>query len=191
MEVKGRGICLIPDGAGIPCGKQIEDGAPGGTVMSPTGALHGHKPCADGWYSRKAQQERLQREAMVKLAKQGEPGGFVDVTKAEDAVIGSTPLMKPEDHSSDPSSIAVPSFEPHKVELNTVELAKLDEYKKRLLSERQVSPAQQARVALGDFLTAVSNLSHLVTTLVNEYDKVVAERDEVRSERDTAKGTSS
>ena len=87
--VQGMGVCLIPTD-GIPCGRQIEEGEPIGTLALPFGGtVVGHKACVDGYT---AQKEQEKDDTMVKRVDQAGPGGPVDMTKATDALVGSVPL---------------------------------------------------------------------------------------------------
>lgn len=81
--IKGLGLCLL-------CGSQIEEGEPINTVVLPGGPVIGHSRCVTGFHMRKREED------MVKIARQQGPGGPVDMTQAEDAVMGSIPLEKPE-----------------------------------------------------------------------------------------------
>jgi hypothetical protein len=155
--------------------------------MSPTGALHGHKACADGWYSRKAAQERQAREASLKIAKQGEPGGFVDVTKAEDAVIGSTPLVAKET-AVDPAQHTL-AADPGINTLTADERAALEEYRKTKRVEDPSLTTAMREELIPKFQSAVNDFLDAVARLANQYDQVITQRDQARSERDTAKGT--
>lgn len=191
-EIKGMGVCLVPNDKGLPCGNQIEEGSPVGTVMLASGPSVGHKRCTDGHYARKMQAERENRENMVKLAKQGGPGGAVDMSQAEDAIENPTPLVKPEEVKSESRPLVVeqlyPTAEPQS--LTDDEQAAMDAYKQKLLGERRAFSSQPVREALSDLTRATARVNTLATALAKEYDRVVAERDEVRSQRDTAKGIS-
>jgi hypothetical protein len=88
---RGMGSCLIAGANGIPCGLQIEEGAPIGTVMSPGGPLVGHKDCAAAYEQRK-------REQMVKIGRQQGPGGAIPGPEQyKEGIQGSIPLEKPEE----------------------------------------------------------------------------------------------
>jgi hypothetical protein len=77
------------------CGRQIQDGEPGGTIIPPgQQPIHGHKHCADRWHGEKVAKERKEREAMVQKITQP-PGGPVDPRQAEGMVTGSVPLDTP------------------------------------------------------------------------------------------------
>lgn len=94
MAVKGRGTCLIPRANGTPCGRQILDGEPGGTVLlGMAGGVHGHKRCADDWLQRKQATEREKvRESMVQRIDQAGPGGPLGPPR--DALLGGVPLAE-------------------------------------------------------------------------------------------------
>lgn len=93
--IKGLGVCLIPGEDGTPCGRQIEEGEPIGTVIH-GGPQVGHKRCANAFYIRKQDEERQKREDMVKIGKQQGPGGSIgDPATYPDALAsGSVPLEK-------------------------------------------------------------------------------------------------
>jgi hypothetical protein len=188
------GVCLIPNGEGIPCAGQIEEGSPVGTVMLPGGPTVGHKKCSDGHYARKMQQEREQRENMVKLAKQGGPGGVVDLSNAEDAIENPSPLVKKE-IAVDPTGVAIqhalsqPASEPH--QLTDDEQAAMKEFKQKLLDARAGMVTEEVGKAIAQAEHALAILRQAAIKLADAYDKVVAERDEARSQRDTSKATSS
>lgn len=91
--VKGLGSCLIAKENGYPCGRQIQEGEPIGTVVvgHPGNPIVGHKACADAFNKRK-------QEATVKTGKQQGPGGSIGDPQAYDDALafGSFPLEKPE-----------------------------------------------------------------------------------------------
>lgn len=96
--VKGMGPCSIPGENNFPCGRQIAEGEPVGTitmgnVFNPQSAI-GHRHCADAWWERKRSAEREQNFAMVKRVNQSQAGGAVNFNEAYDAVQGSVPLEK-------------------------------------------------------------------------------------------------
>jgi hypothetical protein len=97
--IQGMGPCLIPNEHNYPCGRQIGEGEAIGTITTGLGvqaqSYVGHKACADGFYVRKAAQEKEKNLAMVKKMNQG-PDGSVDPRNATDLVIGSIPLAKDE-----------------------------------------------------------------------------------------------
>jgi hypothetical protein len=109
--IKGAGPCPIPKENGLPCGLQIQEGDPRGTVSMGTAhspqSVSGHKRCADAYYARKMSQERERNLSMVQRINQDGPGGAVDPSKAFNPVEGSVPLEKPEPtpmHQADPSA---------------------------------------------------------------------------------------
>lgn len=84
-EVKGLGVCMIPTSTGKPCGKQIQQGEPIGTITNAQRTpIVGHKKCAEAYEMR-----------TMKLGKQGGPGGAIDDSSYSDALVGSIPLEKP------------------------------------------------------------------------------------------------
>lgn len=84
-EVKGLGVCMIPTSTGKPCGKQIQQGEPIGTITNAQRTpIVGHKKCAEAYEMR-----------TMKLGKQGGPGGAIDESSYENAIMGSVPLEKP------------------------------------------------------------------------------------------------
>lgn len=94
--VQGVGTCLAPQANGLPCGKQIADGEPIGTiVINPiVGGIVVHRHCADAYEARKREKEA------VKLGKQAGPGGPIDPSSFQDALAyGSVPLV-PEEKAS-------------------------------------------------------------------------------------------
>jgi hypothetical protein len=195
----GMGKCFVPNDQGIPCAGQIEEGSPVGTVMLVTGPAVGHKKCCDGHYARKIQQERENRENLVKLAKQNGPGGVTDLTNAEDAIENPSPLVKSELVADNPVSLLpgtnsapIRPVVPELMGLSDDELAKLEEYKQKLIGSRvQLSAATAVTELLPKFWQVVNELANAAGHLTREYNKVVAERDEARSERDTARTTGS
>lgn len=91
---QGMGSCMIPVGEnGYPCGKQIEEGEPIGSVLVGMGSRIGHKRCKDAFYARRAQEAK---DAVAKNIKQAGPGGPVNLAGGEDAIMGSIPLVPPE-----------------------------------------------------------------------------------------------
>jgi len=86
---------MIPNDAGVICGKQIGEGEAIGTVII-NGPVVGHKKCADGFHARKQQSEREARHKMVKRYDQGGAGGPIDYNSERDGIQGSLPLEKPE-----------------------------------------------------------------------------------------------
>lgn len=192
-EVKGMGSCLIPNKQGIPCGNQIEEGEPIGTVMLPGGPVVGHKRCSNSFYARKQQSERERMNDMVKIAKQG-AGGVVG--PYEDAVIGSTPLVPPEvdgkpvlAHDPDTGvnlASRIKAAEP------ALELTETE--RQQILAARAAttpSVAELARQRSDEFVTAANSFRSSVADLAQAYDKMVAERDQARSERDSARAAAS
>lgn len=84
-EVKGLGVCMIPTSTGKPCGKQIQQGESIGTIINAQRTpIVGHKKCAEAYETR-----------TMKLGKQGGPGGAIDESSYENAIMGSVPLEKP------------------------------------------------------------------------------------------------
>lgn len=83
---QGMGSCLIQQANGLPCGRQIAEGEPVGTVISGATAIVGHKRCADSFTQRKMEDQ------VVKIGKQSGAGGPVDVSTFADGVMHSTPL---------------------------------------------------------------------------------------------------
>lgn len=110
MTVMGMGVCMIPKENDIPCGRQITEGEPiGSVVIGPGNVVVGHKRCGDGFNMRKKE-----KADMVKIARQQGAGGPVDMTTAEDMVYGSIPLQKPE--PTDVGGVAVLSAQATAVE---------------------------------------------------------------------------
>jgi hypothetical protein len=99
--VRGMGPCGIPRENGLPCGRQIQDGEPVGTITQGTvynpQSTTGHKACADAFHQRVQQRERERNMAMVQRINQSGPGGAVNPNDAYDAVQGSIPLAKAEE----------------------------------------------------------------------------------------------
>lgn len=97
-SIKGRGPCPIPGENNLPCGRQILEGEPSGTITAGTAfsphSMAGHKRCADAWYARKQQQERERNMAVVQRINQDGPSGAVNPNTAVDAVSGSIPLER-------------------------------------------------------------------------------------------------
>jgi hypothetical protein len=92
--VQGRGLCEIPNEKNYPCGQQINDGEPHGSVVTPQGYKQGHRRCADAFHQRKMTKERQERhDAMVKRV-DTDAQGAIDWNTARDGVIGSIPLEK-------------------------------------------------------------------------------------------------
>ena len=85
-ETMGLGACLITKDDGLPCGLQIGEGEPIGTVVIGTGPVVGHRNCADAFMTR--------RKKVVQIGKQQGPGGVVDPTTFTEGILGSTPLVK-------------------------------------------------------------------------------------------------
>lgn len=98
-SIKGRGPCPIPGENNLPCGRQILEGEPSGTITAGTAfsphSMAGHKRCADDWYARKQQKERERNMAVVQRINQDGPSGAVNPSTAVDAVSGSIPLERP------------------------------------------------------------------------------------------------
>lgn len=190
-EIKGMGVCLVPNDKGLPCGNQIEEGSPVGTVMLESGPSVGHKRCTDGHYARKMQAEREKRENLVKLAKQGGPGGAVDMSQAEDAIENPTPLVKPEEVKSESRPLVVeqlyPTAEPQS--LTDDEQGAMDAYKQKLLDARAGMVTEEVGKAIAQAEHAMAGLRQAAIKLADAYDKVVAERDGARSQRDTTQWT--
>lgn len=95
MATKGLGACLIAGDNGLPCGRQISEGEPIGTVAvgHPPNPIVGHKKCADAWALRK----QREKDDMVRIGKQQGPGGSIgDPASYDDGIQGSIPLEKPE-----------------------------------------------------------------------------------------------
>jgi len=92
--VKGMGPCLIPNAKGFPCGRQINEGAPIGTVIAGIGApLVGHRECAAAFQQRKQNEQREKvAAAMVKRVDQAGPGGALGPER--DALLGGIPLAE-------------------------------------------------------------------------------------------------
>lgn len=92
--VSGRGLCEIPNEKNFPCGQQINDGEPHGSVVTPHGYKQGHRRCADAFHERKMTTERQERhKAMVKRV-DTDAGGAIDWTTQREGIIGSIPLEK-------------------------------------------------------------------------------------------------
>lgn len=93
MIVQGMGVCLIPNDKDRPCGKQLQDGEPIGTIVL-GGPIIGHKACADRYELRK----REKKETAMKIGRQQGPGGSIgDPAQYQDALAhGSVPLEKPD-----------------------------------------------------------------------------------------------
>lgn len=98
--IKGMGPCAIPQDNGLPCGRQINEGEPVGTIAKGSAfnplPMVGHKRCADAYYQRVQAAEREKNLAMVQRINQAGAGGPVDNSTAFDPVQGSIPLEKPE-----------------------------------------------------------------------------------------------
>jgi hypothetical protein len=96
--IRGIGPCAIPGENGLPCGRQVAEGEPVGTIAKGTAfsplPLVGHRRCADQYYARIQQQEREKNLAMVQRINQSGPGGAIDPTTAFNPVQGSIPLDK-------------------------------------------------------------------------------------------------
>jgi len=92
--VKGIGACLIPNDKGFPCGTQIQEGEPIGTViLAAGGPVVGHRKCADGFQQRKQAEQRERVAAtMVKRQDQAGPGGALGPER--DALMGGIPLAE-------------------------------------------------------------------------------------------------
>jgi len=97
---------MIPNEAGVICGKQIQEGEAIGTVII-NGPVVGHKKCADGFHTRKQQSEREARHNMVKRYDQGGAGGPIDYNSERDGIQGSLPLEKPEPAESRAEAVVV------------------------------------------------------------------------------------
>lgn len=95
--VKGAGPCPIPRENGLPCGRQIGEGEPRGTITQGNAfnpqSQSGHKHCADAWWERKRAVERERNTAMVQRINQ-RPDGAVNPSDAFDPVQGSVSLDK-------------------------------------------------------------------------------------------------
>lgn len=104
--VKGMGSCAIPQANNLPCGGQIQEGEPIGTVIAgfANEPMIGHKRCADAYNMRKRQ------ETQVKIGKQGGPGGSIgDPQNYPDALaFGSVPLEKEEPPAPDLAAMPMP-----------------------------------------------------------------------------------
>jgi hypothetical protein len=156
---KGMGSCLIPRENGYPCGGQIQEGEPIGTVMGqmappPAAAvpLVGHRRCADAFMSREREKAN-----MVKKYNQAGPGGAMDTAHPEDLVIGSLPLEKTERPPADrlertqmPPGVRplseLPFEGPQDVAqplLTDDDRAKLDAYRQTLEQEAQMRLVQE------------------------------------------------
>jgi hypothetical protein len=106
-NVAGMGKCTIPgEENDYPCGKQIQEGEPIGTVMIGSQALVGHKKCADNFYARKAAAERKVRNSMVKKLNQDGPQGPVDFAHPTDLVQGATTVTTEPKGYDDPRDAA-------------------------------------------------------------------------------------
>lgn len=191
---KGLGTCLIQQADNTVCGKQIEEGEPIGTIMSPSGPLVGHRNCAAAHYARKMQTEREKRDEMVKIARQSGPGGAVDMSTAEDAIENSTPLVKPDSTEKVPLDFSKVTFTDSTgaPDLFTeAERAELENLKQKLLSARAGMVTEEVGKVLSQAEHALAALRSVTIKLMDAYDKVVAERDQARSERDSARAASS
>lgn len=96
--IKGLGTCPIQRDDGAPCGQQINEGEPIGTVIAgwASAPLVGHKRCADAYNARKQE-----RDSAMKIGKQQGAGGSIgDPQSYPDALaFGSMPLEKTEPES--------------------------------------------------------------------------------------------
>lgn len=96
--IRGMGPCAIPQDNGLPCGRQINEGEPVGTIAKGSAfnplPMVGHKRCADAYYQRVQAAEREKNLAMVQRINQAGAGGPVDNSTAFDPVQGSIPLEK-------------------------------------------------------------------------------------------------
>jgi hypothetical protein len=104
------GVCLIPNDKDVPCGRQIEEGEPIGTVILNRTPLIGHRACAHGFHSRTQAVEREKRVASMKIGKQSGPGGSIgDPDKYPDALaFGSKPLVPEEKEPVPPADPDIP-----------------------------------------------------------------------------------
>lgn len=113
-SIKGMGPCGIPGENNLPCGRQIIEGEPVGTITrgsaySPLSTT-GHKRCADAYHVRVQRQERERNMAMVQRINQDGPSGAVNPTTAYDAVQGSLPLEKVETEAPRPPTPLSPQI---------------------------------------------------------------------------------
>lgn len=91
-ETMGMGVCLIYIAPNRPCGRQIQEGEPIGTVVLAGGPVVGHKKCADNFRPAFAAVANAGGHP-VKLGKQGGPGGAIPGPEGYDqAIAGSIPL---------------------------------------------------------------------------------------------------
>lgn len=103
---KGMGACMINKADGTPCGMQIQEGEPIGTVMD-NGPRVGHRSCADAFKFRAEQQTK--EDSVVKIGHQDGPGGSVQGPDAfkQGLAFGSYDLEKKEVPDDDPVDKAV------------------------------------------------------------------------------------
>ena len=94
--VKGMGPCQIPKDDGMPCGNQIGEGEPIGSVITPLmGSTIGHRKCAQEFHERKQRKEaQARRDAMVKRVDQDQAGGSINWASERDGIGGSIPLER-------------------------------------------------------------------------------------------------
>lgn len=148
--VKGIGVCLVPNEDGVPCGRQVAEGEPIGTVITAGKPVVGHRNCANEYHRRQQAQYRTEREKMVKIGKQEGPGGVIgDPASYPDALAsGSYPLEK----KSPPVMDTPPSGATHDenswveqarwaaslaADLTASEQAQLAQYRAELVAQRQ------------------------------------------------------
>lgn len=208
-EIKGMGACLVPNDEGKPCGRQIAEGEPIGTVMAASGPIVGHRKCADAFHARKQQQERESRNSMVKDIKQAGAGGPLDFAGAKDTIMGSIPLEKSPNSSSDLNELTkaagIPSIADVPMEdemppvehakagnatlgLTPEEMAELDAYKQKLIDSRpKAVSAEDVDQALERVVQVVVALSVAVDALRTAIQGLKGSRDQARSERDAAR----